>query len=169
MDYNESMQITIKPYTSEDKPYFTKYLRAIYKYLETRDPYHKLAWDDTYSDFQADEELKNLEKNHAEIFMAYAYTTVVGMVVVSIPNKTQSYSKMHIPSIDGKIELLYVEKAYRKQGIGKMLLEYGEKRLKEQGCIYISLEVMPINDAYELYTHQGYTDRSISMLKKITS
>ena len=70
------MQITIKPYTSSDKPYFTKYFRGIYKYLEERDPYHKLAWNDVYSDFQADEELKNLEKDHARIFMAHEINTM---------------------------------------------------------------------------------------------
>ena len=161
------MDIKLKPYTTKDKPYFTKYLRGIYKYLGERDPYHKLAWNDTFSDFQADEELKNLEKNHAEIFMAYDNDKIIGMVVISIPDKPQTVIKMHVPTIDGKIELLYVDENYRKQGVGKMLLQFGESRLKAKGCNYISLEVMPINDAYMMYKHFGYMDRSISMLKKV--
>lgn len=161
------MKVIIKPYTPKERPYFTRYIKEIYKYLEERDPYHKLSWDDTYSDFQADEELKSLQKNHGEIFMAHLGNEVIGMVVISIPKKTKSFTKMHIPSSDGKIELLYVDKAYRKQGIGKMLLDYGESRLKERGCNYITLEVMPINDAYMMYKHYGYTDRSISMIKRL--
>lgn len=161
------MQITIQPYTPKDKPYFTAYLRRIYKYLEERDPYHKLSWKDEDSDFHAEEELKSLEKNHAEVYMAHRDKDVVGMVAVSIPDKPETVKKMHVPSVDGKIELLYVDEAYRKQGIGKMLLEYGESILKARGCTYITLEVMPINDAYELYKRHGYTDRSVAMLKKL--
>lgn len=55
------MQIVIKPYTLQDKPYFAKYFSGIYKHLEERDPCHKLAWDDTYTEFQADEKLKKGE------------------------------------------------------------------------------------------------------------
>lgn len=161
------MDIIISPYTAKDKPYFTQYLRGIYIYLEERDPYHKLSWDDTFSEFQTDEELKSLKKNHGEIFMAHIDNRVVGMIAVSIPDKPTPVVKMHVPSVDGKIELLYVDEEYRGKGIGKKLLEYGEDRLLERGCTYISLEVMPINDAYQMYKHFGYTDRSVAMLKKL--
>lgn len=99
--------------------------------------------------------------------MAHDNDQIIGMVVISTPDKPQTVLKMHNPTKDGKIELLYVDEAYRRQGIGKMLLAYGEAKLKEKGCNYISLEVMPINDAYMMYKHLGFTDRSVSMLKKV--
>lgn len=100
--------------------------------------------------------------------MAHDNDQIIGMVVISIPDKPQTVLKMHNPTKNGKIELLYADEAYRKQGIGKRLLAYGEARLKEKGCNYVSLEVMPVNDAYMMYKHLGFADRSVSMLKEVS-
>lgn len=66
------------------------------------------------------------------------------------------------------IFLLYVDPNYRRQGIGKALMESAQTWAKEHGYTQIGLQVFTNNQpAIELYQQLGYQPRSISMMLEL--
>ncbi len=66
------------------------------------------------------------------------------------------------------IFLIYVDPAYRRQGIGRELMERTAVWAKSQGHTQISLQVFTENQpAIDLYLKLGYQSRSISMFREI--
>lgn len=63
------------------------------------------------------------------------------------------------------IFLIYVAPTYRRQGIGRALLQHAQTWAKAQGYTQIGLQVFTNNQpAIELYQQLGYQPRSISMM-----
>jgi GNAT superfamily N-acetyltransferase len=66
------------------------------------------------------------------------------------------------------IFLVYVDPLYRRQGIGRALLEHLDIWAKAQGYTQIGLQVFTTNQpALELYQNLGYQPRSISMMREL--
>jgi ribosomal protein S18 acetylase RimI-like enzyme len=66
------------------------------------------------------------------------------------------------------IFLIYVDPAYRRQGIGKALMGHAEAWAKAQGYTQMGLQVFTTNQsAIELYQQLGYQSRSISMIREL--
>jgi ribosomal protein S18 acetylase RimI-like enzyme len=77
-----------------------------------------------------------------------------------------------IDQITGKphpnIFLIYVDPSYRRQGIGRALMEYAQAWAKERGYTQIGLQVFTTNQpAIDLYQQLGYQPRSISMMREL--
>jgi GNAT superfamily N-acetyltransferase len=66
------------------------------------------------------------------------------------------------------IFLLYVEPAYRRQGIARALMQNVERWAKSQGYTQIGLQVFTTDrPALALYERLGYQPRSISMIREL--
>jgi ribosomal protein S18 acetylase RimI-like enzyme len=66
------------------------------------------------------------------------------------------------------ILLIYVSPAYRRQGIGTILLQQAETWARLQGDRYIGLQVFTHNQpALNLYEKMGYAPRSLLMIRSI--
>ena len=66
------------------------------------------------------------------------------------------------------IFLVYVDPVYRRQGIGRALIEHAEAWAQERGYTQIGLQVFTTNkSAIDLYHQLGYVDRSISMMREL--
>jgi ribosomal protein S18 acetylase RimI-like enzyme len=66
------------------------------------------------------------------------------------------------------IFLVYVDPTYRRQGIGRALMEYAQVWAKDQGYTQIGLQVFTTNQpAIDLYQQLGYQSRSISMMREL--
>ncbi|WP_310424223.1 GNAT family N-acetyltransferase [Chamaesiphon sp. VAR_48_metabat_135_sub] len=66
------------------------------------------------------------------------------------------------------IFLICVDPPYRRQGIGRALMEHAEIWAKAQGYTQIGLQVFTTNQpAIELYQQLGYQARSISMMREL--
>jgi GNAT superfamily N-acetyltransferase len=66
------------------------------------------------------------------------------------------------------IFLVYVDPIYRRQGIGRALLEHVEIWARAQGYTQIGLQVFTTNQpAIDLYQQLGYEPRSISMMREL--
>ncbi len=64
--------------------------------------------------------------------------------------------------------LVYVDPVYRRQGIGKALMQHAEAWAKDRGYTQMGLQVFTANQsAIELYQQLGYQARSISMMRDI--
>jgi predicted N-acetyltransferase YhbS len=75
---------------------------------------------------------------------------------------------VHRPAPVGRIPVLVVAKDAQKLGIGRMLVEEVERRLKKAGCQIVEVTS---NDrraaAHAFYRHMGYERTSIRFMKKL--
>jgi len=63
---------------------------------------------------------------------------------------------------------LYVKPAYRRQGVGRQLLQYCMGRIKSRGVTDVQLRVWCMNKgAIALYRQLGFRDRMLTMLSKM--
>ena len=66
------------------------------------------------------------------------------------------------------IFLIYVDPTYRRQGIGRALMEHVHAWAKDRGYTQIGLQVFTTDlPAIELYQQLGYQPRSISMMREL--
>jgi ribosomal protein S18 acetylase RimI-like enzyme len=87
--------------------------------------------------------------------------TPVGYIVLKFGYSFEYHGR------DSFIDELYVEPAYRRQGVGRRAMEFVEERARELGVKAIHLEVDRGNDsAKELYRRAGYEDRSRFLMTK---
>jgi GNAT superfamily N-acetyltransferase len=75
---------------------------------------------------------------------------------------------IHRPAPVGRVPVLVVAKDAQKLGIGRMLVEEVERRLKKAGCQIVEVTS---NDrraaAHAFYRHMGYERTSIRFFKKL--
>ena len=75
-----------------------------------------------------------------------------------------------IGGYDGRRGLIYhlaVDRAYRKRGIGKMLMDEVERRMIAKGCLRAYLLVRRDNeDVIEFYRHLGWETMDIAIMAK---
>ncbi|WP_332899323.1 GNAT family N-acetyltransferase [Haladaptatus sp. CMSO5] len=70
----------------------------------------------------------------------------------------------------GLVMNIYVEPAFRGQGIGSTLLAAAEEQLRDAGAETIALDVMAANeDALRFYERHGYTLHRVELEKHIES
>lgn len=69
----------------------------------------------------------------------------------------------------GWINYLAVHPDYQRQGLGRVLMDEAERRLRELGCAKVNLQIRTSNEAaVEFYRHIGYTvDDVVSMGRRL--
>jgi ribosomal protein S18 acetylase RimI-like enzyme len=68
----------------------------------------------------------------------------------------------------GMIHHLAVDQAYRQRGIGKMLMDEVERRMKAKGCLKAYLLVKRGNeDVVEFYRHLAWETMEITIMGKV--
>lgn len=88
-----------------------------------------------------------------------------GTVQVEIP-KPGRYKDEHYQNADGGIYNLWVDKAFRKKGVGHNLLDMAERQAKKMGCKSVQLEWNGAeSDPFVLdwYQRQGYVEKEFGM------
>ena len=89
--------------------------------------------------------------------------TAVGFVTFAL--ETDRFERDRTTGI---VHNLYVDTAYRGQGIGTALLERAEDILAERGADRVRLEVMGANErASRFYTERGYTPHRVTLAKSV--
>ncbi|MBN8563578.1 MAG: GNAT family N-acetyltransferase [Leptolyngbya sp. UWPOB_LEPTO1] len=70
------------------------------------------------------------------------------------------------------IEGIYVKENYRKQGLGKALIQYAEQWAVEQGCTQLASDALLENtESYEFHTHIGFeeVERVVCFIKPVVA
>jgi len=120
--------------------------------------------------------LKNTKKKYLEflkidlsrqwrvVFVAVENKKIVGMII------GKRYNAISISRFKrkGYMSNLYIDKDYRKKGIGMKLLRHTLKWLKKQGVKHVSLEIHTNNSVAQKVAHKiGFKDYTIKLTKNI--
>ena len=90
---------------------------------------------------------KKLERDPDLFLVAEASNKIIGSVIGGFDGRR------------GMVYHLAVQKEYRQQGVGALLLAEVEKRLRAKGCLRCYLLVVEDNiDAIQFYEKQGWTE-----------
>jgi len=104
-----------------------------------------------------------LNKKNSAVFIAEDKKPI-GMIIVTYfdPLRISKFARK------GYVSNLYIEESYRKNGIGKKLLDASLKWLKKNNVKYISLEIHLENEnALKFYRNLGFEDYTLKLAKKI--
>jgi ribosomal protein S18 acetylase RimI-like enzyme len=99
-----------------------------------------------------------------EVWVLWDGAIVAGYVVLTFGFSFEYHGR------DAFVDELYIEAAYRRQGLGRRAIEFIERRARERGVNAIHLEVDEGNlAAEELYRRAGYVDQSRFLMTKSLS
>lgn len=102
------------------------------------------------------------------IFVAEVDRQLVGHMVVTVETMGEKQQREYYCKKLGSIMELFVQAAYRSLGIGAALMEKAEEYCKDNGCDWISVEVIRGNEsALEFYKRQAYMEHAATLLKKL--
>ncbi|MEW5717476.1 MAG: GNAT family acetyltransferase [Chloroflexota bacterium] len=91
----------------------------------------------------------------------------------SHPERSRRIIGTVIGGYDGRRGMIYhlaVDHAYRQRGIGKMLMDEVEQRLRMKGCLKAYLLVKRGNEEVaDFYRHQGWETMEITIMGKVLS
>lgn len=131
---------------------------------------HVEAYPHTYRPFDADAAQAHLTELLAQTDTVFRVAeidgVVAGHVILQIESRPETLFT-HARRL-GRITQLEVAPAYRRQGIGRLLLEDCERHAHEQGLDTLSLEVWSFNEAaHQFYLASGYDDLGFRMSRTI--
>ena len=99
-----------------------------------------------------------------EVFIAVENRGIIGMII------GKGYNTIAISKFKkkGYISNLYVDKAYRKKGVGIKLFNHALKWLKKQGVQHATVEIHIKNLAAQNLSHKvGFNDYTIKLTKNL--
>jgi len=112
--------------------------------------------------------LEIVSRNNGVIYVAEHEGRVIGCIAGIVYESSQEQLLGYIPSKTGRVEELFVESAYRGQGVGTMLTEKMERYFTQNGCDVARVEVFEPNiEAHHFYQELGYHNDTIDMIKKL--
>lgn len=160
------MIISLREYQEEDRARIKTLFDDFQDYLVVLDSWHRLRRLPGCGTQFLDETLKEVLGQQRVLYVALADNMIAGFVVGTI-------EKLHdrldvIDSTVGRITELYVDAAFRGQGIGTQLMEHVERYFRTNRCDVSKVEVfVPNIPARRLYEKFGYQHRDIDSMKKL--
>ena len=143
---------------------FEKILKLAEELYEAELPFDKNLNENYYNNQKAKEDLKKLISSRKRTFLvAEENDNLVGYVDGYIIEKEEVY----IEKV-AYLDHLCVTRKYRKQGIGKILIDEFAKIMKEKGVKYIKLNAFENNiPAVSLYKKEDFKEYSVYYMKEI--
>ena len=106
--------------------------------------------------------LNRIRSRKKIVLVAEENKKVIGIIDGYIMNCSQYVKKV------GYLDHLCVDKEFRKKGIGKLLIECFEDKMKEKGAKFIKLNAFRNNiSATFLYEKEGFNEYSVYYIKSI--
>lgn len=124
--------------------------------------YNLFVGEDRYSDHGSDSYEKVLKSDSNFLYLAIDDEKMVGFVSFSTRNVVR-YSRPI-----AELDELFVLERYRKQGVGRVLMEKAEKEAKSFGCYRIFIEShYDHKPAHKLYESLGYINYGYHFIKNL--
>jgi len=150
----EALGVTFRLATPEDEAVLLKMMRGLAEQEPGAYFFNEPVVREVLRKFLADASL-----GEAWVFCDAA--AVVGYIVLTFGFSFEYHGR------DAFIDELYIEPAYRRQGLGRRAMEFIAQRSRERGVEAIHLEVDEGNTAAEeLYRRAGYDDQSRFLMTK---
>ncbi len=162
------MDIQIVSYENEYKDQLIHLFEDFQDYLVKLDPMQRLRKQSGYGEHTLTKTIQEIEENNGVFYVALDGDTIIGFSCGIVEKQSPEIFLGVIPSTQGRIIELYVDKKYRGKGIGTTLMKKVETYLKQKGCEVVKVEVFAPNDlAKNLYEKLGYEARDIDNIKKL--
>ena len=138
------------------------------KCLSVIDPLHLNKIQPEFKKTYLDDLLKEVNSNNGKIYMVVYDKQVVGYVAGIVIDYSDNFKTHYIGEKTGVILELYVKEKHRELNILTALLERIEEHFMENKCNEIRANVFATNQiARNFYIRRGFSERNISMIKKI--
>lgn len=160
--------LSIESYTSKDRPDLITCMEWLVDYLAEVDPWKLICLTPQFRDVYITDMLTKVRNSRGQIYIARLSGQVAGAVVGIIQPTTPAERSCEKLQVFGKVLELSVLPSYRRQGIGKRLLQRMESYFMEKGCEMMQLEVMTANrEAKAFYSKLGLISRSEYYAKRL--
>ncbi len=154
------MDITIRPYSDQDKDDLEICIQELKNYESQFDP-------DYLADHQSTINLVDYLLKKDKIFVATASNQIVGVIALEEQLKEDALLFRPVKTI--YISDIVVLPTFRKQGIGEKLIKQVEEYAKSKGIGYLKLATFSQNEvARKLYLKTGFNDFETIMLRRLT-
>lgn len=156
------MKIEIKKPNPEDLNAILRLWNEQYNYHYDLDPQYyvlnPLALSREYLN-------KLLANDEPHILIAVVNNSVIGFITFEIGN--EEYLDTNIKTYGNVIEL-FVDKEYRRKGVGELLMENAEEYFKSKGIKWVKLQISSFNkDATHFYEELDYKNRQQLFFKEL--
>ncbi|MFJ8219344.1 MULTISPECIES: GNAT family N-acetyltransferase [Bacillus cereus group] len=150
------MEIINKQITLEEIEVLRNPLEKLHEYHNSKSKF----FSGDYPRITFEERIKEYEKN-----LKYGEYRIELLIEVETDNILGFYIA-YGKKISGKIEVLFVDEKYRRNGLGLKLMNSAMEWFKEKQIYEIELTVVYGNEAVSFYEKMGFYPRSIIMTTK---
>lgn len=159
--------VNIRPYDEKDEVAVRALMGVLQQHIADIDP-HRL--NKSAQEFDLDAYMSDLfnemEKFDGTMMVAETGDAMCGFIAGIIERDGDSPD--HVPMISGRIKELVVDPSIRSGGIGTKLVREMEGYFREKGADFSIANCFGPNvGAHAFYEKNGYSDRSIDLLKKL--
>lgn len=159
--------MNIIEYEKKYKEEVKKLLVELQEYIVSIDKEGYNIISDGYGEVCFKKMIRKVKNNNGKIYLAETDGSIIGMISCIINNEETSEYDFKSPKRGRVIEFI-VTRNNRQGGVGKLLLEYAELYLKNEGCKAILIEVFAYNEiGKNFYYKNKYNDRGIDLMRLI--
>ena len=160
------MPLMLRDYQDGDRARATALFDDFQAYLVSLDPLQRLRHLPGCGAQMLDATLKEVREQRGIFVVALDANMIVGFVAGILQERKDRLDV--IDSLGGRVTELYVDAAFRGQGVGTQLMQHIEDCFRTSGCDVIQVEVFVSNlPARRLYERFGYAHRDIDTMKKL--
>jgi diamine N-acetyltransferase len=155
------MEISIRKATIKDLEQILALNKALFDYEEEFNSEYNLGW--TYSEKGKEYFKDRIENNSSIVLVGEDENKIIGYILTFIKNHS-------IRSINpiAEVENMFIDKDFRKQGLGSKFLKETIKLAKEMGVKRLEVEVEARNlPALEFYKKNGFEDFELTLQMKL--
>lgn len=160
--------VRIRPYRSMDVASLFRMMEEFQDHLVGMDTFRMLRRGPNFGRSYTLRMLRRVRMHQGVVFVAESSGRVVGWVAGIRLRQTKADLLEYVPMRRARVIELFVDDAFRGQGIGTLLLSKIETYFRKRGCNRLELEVYAFNDvAHGFYQKMGYRNLAIDMQKEI--
>lgn len=158
--------MNIRQYNEGDFLIIQKLMEDLQDYLVNIDPRKRTIRKEGYGESYTRRFFQRVKENEGVIYLLEEDHKIIGLIGGLIAKQTPEDLLECVPTKNGRVIELIVEKKYRGQNYGILLMNKMEEYFIEKNCTAFQVEVFePNKNAHNFYKKCGYVDRMIDMIK----